>query len=284
MFQDTMLDPAGPVSATTRDLLFESVGLMLIVVLPVFFLTAFVVWRYRAGNTSAAYTPHWNGSRLLEVGLWAVPVTIVVLLWFVVWNRTHELDPYRALGGDQPPLLVQAVALDWQWLFIYPDDEIASVNRLVYPVGRPLTLQLTSDSVMNSLMIPALGGQIYAMAGMQTELNLKADRVGMFDGRNTMFNGDGFSAQTFKAEAMDMAGYQAFLADARTSPDALTEESFKILAEPTINGPVRLYSSVAPNLFHTIMGAHGSMPHMAAGDRGTDADTRTPAHHGEHAR
>lgn len=279
MFQDTMLDPAGPVSAATRDLLFESVGLMLIVVVPVFVLTAFVVWRYRAGNTSAAYTPRWNGSRLLEMGLWAVPVTIVVLLWFVVWNRTHELDPYRTIESDQPPLVVQVVALDWQWLFIYPEEEVASVNRLVFPVGRPLTIQLTSDSVMNSLLIPALGGQIYAMAGMQTELNLKADRIGVFEGRNTMFNGNGFSAQTFTVEAMDMAGYQAFLAEARTSPNTLTEESFQTLAEPTVNGPRRLYSSVAPNLFHTIMGAHGSMPHTVA-----EPDMSSAPHHADHAR
>jgi len=279
MFQDTMLDPAGPVSAATRDLFFESVGLMLIVVVPVFFLTAFVVWRYRAGNTSAAYTPQWDGSRLLEMGLWAVPVTIVVLLWFVVWDRTHELDPYRPIAGNQPPLVVQAVALDWQWLFIYPDDQIASVNRLVFPVGRPLSIQLTSDSVMNALLIPALGGQIYAMAGMQTELNLLAERTGVFDGRNTMFNGDGFSAQTFTAEAMDVAGYQAFLADAHASPDVLTLDSFKTLAKPTINGPVRLYSSVAPDLFHTIMGAYASMPHMAP-----EADRSSAPEHAEHTR
>lgn len=278
MFEDTLLDPAGPVSAATRDVLFESVGLMLIVVVPVFVLTAFVVWRYRAGNRSAAYAPDWGGSRLVEIGLWAVPVLIVVLLWFVVWNRTHALDPYRPIAGTQPALVVQAVALDWQWLFIYPDDQVASVNSLVFPAGRPLTIRLTSDSVMNSLSIPALGGQIYAMAGMQTELNLMAERQGVFEGRNTMFNGDGFSAQTFTAAAVDATGYQTFLAEARKSADALTEESFESLATPTINGPVRLYSSVTPNLFHQIIGAHGSMPDMASThDNVAVADHAEPA-------
>lgn len=269
MFKDTMLDPAGPVSAATRDLFFDSVGLMLIVVVPVIVLTALVVWRYRAGNVAARYTPHWGGSRLVELGLWFMPVLIVVMLWFVVWNRTHDLDPYKPLASGQPPLVVQAVALDWQWLFIYPDENIASVNRLVFPVGRPVTIELTSDSVMNSLMIPALGGQIYAMAGMQTELNLMADRIGVYDGRNTMFNGDGFSAQVFTAEAVDVAAFQSFVAEARNAGEALDSASFETLATPTIAGPVRLYSSVENNLFHTIMASHGSMPHVAADASGT---------------
>lgn len=278
MFEDTLLDPAGPVSAATRDLLFDSVGLMLIVVLPVFVLTALVVWRYRAGNADAKYTPQWGGSRIVEMGLWFVPVVIVVSLWFIVWNRTHALDPYKPIASNQPPLVVQAVALDWQWLFIYPDDNIGAVNRLVFPVGRPLTIQLTSDSVMNSLSIPALGGQIYAMAGMQTELNLLADRAGIFDGRNTMFNGDGFSAQVFTAEAVDVAAYQSFVAKARESGETLDAAAFETLSAPTIAGPVRFYSSVEPNLFHTIMGSHGTMPHMASDT------TTTPAAHPEHAK
>lgn len=279
MFKDSMLDPAGPVSAATRDLFFDSVGLMLIVVLPVFVLTALVVWRYRAGNTGARYTPHWGGSRIVEVGLWFMPVLIVVMLWFVVWNRTHSLDPYRPIASSQQPLVVQAVALDWQWLFIYPNEKVAAVNRLVFPVGRPLTIELTSDSVMNSLLIPALGGQIYAMAGMRTELNLLADRIGIYDGRNTMFNGDGFSAQVFTAEAVDVAAFQAFVAQARAGDDVLDQANFETLAAPTIAGPVRLYSGVEPNLFQTIIASHGSMPHVADG---IDA-TAEPATHAEHA-
>ncbi|WP_423065071.1 ubiquinol oxidase subunit II [Devosia sp. CN2-171] len=279
MFNDTMLDPAGPVSAVTRDLFFDAIGLMLVVIVPVFVFTGLILWRYRASNTAAKYAPDWAGSRVIEIAIWFMPVLIVVMLWFVVWARTHELDPYKPLASTQPPLVVQAVALDWQWLFIYPEDNVASVNRLVFPVGRPLTLEITSDTVMNSLSIPALGGQIYAMAGMQTRLNLLADRAGTYHGRNTMFSGDGFSAQSFSAEAVDVTGYDTFLAKARAGAIALDQPGFEALAAPTIAGPVRLYSSVAPNLFQTIISSHGSMPHTAAGS----APAEEAMTHAEHA-
>lgn len=268
MFNDTMLDPAGPVSAATRDLFFDSVGLMLVVVVPVFVLTAFVVWRYRAGNGKASYTPDWDGSRVVEIGIWFMPLLIVGMLWFIVWGRTHDLDPYKPIAVDTPPLVVQAVALDWQWLFIYPDENVAAVNRLVFPVGRPLAMELTSDTVMNSFSIPALGGQIYAMAGMETRLNLLADRSGTFIGRNTMFSGDGFAAQQFDAEATDAAGFEAFLSEARVSGSTLDAAAFEALSQPTIDGPVRLFSSVEGNLFNTVIASHGSMPHMAGGAPG----------------
>ncbi|MGV3491989.1 MAG: COX aromatic rich motif-containing protein [Devosia sp.] len=274
MFNDTMFDPAGPISSITRDLFFESVGLMLIVIVPVFVLTALIVWRYRAGNTAAKYTPDWESSRRVEIGIWFMPVLIVVLLWFIVWNRTHQLDPYKTLAGSEPPLVVQAVALDWQWLFIYPEENIASVNRLVFPVGRPLTLQLTSDTVVNSLIIPALGGQIYAMPGMRTKLNLLADRAGDFIGRNTMFSGDGFSAQTFAADAVDSAGYDTFIAQARASATELNEVAFETLGTPTIAGPQKLYSSVTPGLFATIIASHDTMPR---GAESMAASATTPA-------
>lgn len=280
MFKDTMLDPAGPVSAATRDLLFQSVGLMLIVVVPVFVLTALVVWRYRAGNTGARYTPDWDGSRIIEIGIWFVPLVIVLALWGIVWNATHRLDPYKPIGAAEAPLLVQAVGLDWQWLFIYPEENVATINRLVFPVGRPLTIELTSDTVMNSLSIPALGGQIYAMPGMLTRLNLLADRPGIFMGRNTMFSGDGFSGQQFNAEATDAAGFDAFLAQARASGETLDAPLFETVAAPTTNGPVRLFSGVEADLFHTIMAAHGSMPDMMAG---SPSNAPQPASHAEHA-
>ncbi len=263
MFKDTMLDPAGPVSAVTKDLFFDAVGLMLIVIVPVFVLTGLILWRYRAGNSGARYTPDWAGSRVIEGAIWFMPVLIVIMLWFVVWGRTHALDPYRPIVAAEPPIVVQAVALDWQWLFIYPEEGIAAVNRLVFPVGRPLTLEITSDTVMNLLSIPALGGQIYAMAGMETRLNLLADRAGSYDGRNTMFSGDGFSAQTFVADAVDASGYEQFIAAARAGGAALDEAGFETLAQPTIAGPVKLYASVAPKLFQAIIASHGSMPHAA---------------------
>ncbi len=279
MFSDTMLDPAGPVSAATRDLFLDAVGLMLIVIVPVFVLTALVIWRYRASNAGAAYTPHWSGSRVIEIGIWVMPIVIVVMLWFLVWTRTHTLDPYKPLAAAEPPLVIQAVALDWQWLFIYPGEGVAAANRLVFPVGRPLAIQLTSDTVMNSLSIPALGGQIYAMAGMETKLNLLAERAGLYEGRNTMFSGDGFAAQAFTAEAVDAAGYQAFLAEARASADTLDNTAFETLATPTVDGPVKLYSSIEANLFETIMSSHGSMPHAANASEGAADPSSAHAEH-----
>lgn len=275
MFAHTMLDPAGPISALQGDLLFDSVGLMLIVVLPVFVLAGLIVWRYRASNTTARYTPDWDHSRVIELGIWFAPLLIVVFLWFMVWDRTHQLDPYRPIASSRPALQVQAVALDWQWLFIYPEQHVASLNRLVFPAGRPLSLALTSDTVMNSLFIPALGGQIYAMAGMRTELNLLADAPGTFMGRNAQFSGNGFAGQKFTAEATDTAGFEAFLTEARASGSGLDAASFKAIAQPTIAGPVKLFSTVQPNLFETILNAHGSMPHIA------EAPAADP--HAEHA-
>ena len=276
MLTNSLLDPAGPVSTATRDLLFQSVGLMLVVVVPVFVLTAFVVLRYRQGNTGARYAPDWDGSRVFEIGIWLVPLAIVLALWGIVWNATHQLDPYKPLAGTGTPLVVQAVALDWQWLFIYPDENVASLNRLVFPAARPLTIEITSDTVMNSLSVPALGGQIYAMPGMRTKLNLMASDPGTFVGRNTMFSGDGFSAQTFDAEATTASDFDAFLTAARGSRETLDAQAFTTISQPTINGPARLFSSVEEGLFDTIMGAHDSMPDMA----GKDAPMPSPTHAG----
>jgi cytochrome o ubiquinol oxidase subunit 2 len=280
MLKDTLLDPAGPVSAATKELLFDAVGLMLIVVVPVFVLMAAIVWRYRAGNTGATYAPEWGNSRLVEAGIWFAPLAIVVALGFIVWDRTHQLDPYDQLPGTEP-IVVQAVGLDWQWLFIYPDESLASVNRLVFPVGRPVVIEVTSDTVMNSLSIPALGGQIYAMAGMRTKLNLQADRAGVFAGRNTMFSGDGFAAQKFAAEATDIAGFGAFLTQARAANEMLDLAAFEVLAKPTIDGPVRLFSGVEPNLFEAIMAAHGSMPHVTDASAPVDAAADAHSGHGQ---
>jgi cytochrome o ubiquinol oxidase subunit 2 len=281
MFENTMLDPAGPVSAATRDLLFDAVGLMLIVVVPVFVLTAIVVWRYRASNTGAAYAPDWGSSRTIEIGIWFVPLVIVIALGMMVWSRTHRFDPYRPIAATQPPLTIQAVALDWQWLFIYPQENVAAVNRLVFPAGRPLTIEITSDTVMNSLSIPALGSQIYAMAGMETKLNLLADRPGTFMGRNTMFSGDGFAAQQFSAEAVDAAGFDAFLAGARASGEMLDRSWFEALARPTIAGPVRLFSGVEPDLFHSIIQSHGSMPQTENGGSNVAGPAAAHSVHGQ---
>ena len=178
-----VLFPKGPIALAERDLLFAAFGIMMIVAIPAILLTLAFVWRYRKGNDKAEYAPDWDGSWAVEAVVWAVPAAIVFAIGTLVWDSSHRLDPYRAIASDKPAFKVQAVALDWKWLFLYPEHGTASVNELAFPADRPLTIEITSDTVMNSLMIPALGGQIYAMAGMRSELNLIADEPGTFMAR-----------------------------------------------------------------------------------------------------
>jgi cytochrome o ubiquinol oxidase subunit 2 len=248
-----VLDPHGPIAAAERNLLFDAFGVMLIVVIPVFVMALGFAWRYRASNTQARYAPDWSYSRAVEAAIWLVPAAIVVVLGVLVWNATHRLDPYRSIDATVRPLEVEVVALDWKWLFIYPEQRIAVVNELVIPSGRPVSLKITSDTVMNAFSIPALAGQIYAMAGMQTELNLIADAPGRFVGRNTQYSGRGFSEQQFEAIATSQADFDAWLAKARQSSATLDAEAYRKLARPGVANRVTLYSAVEADLFDTIL-------------------------------
>jgi cytochrome o ubiquinol oxidase subunit 2 len=194
-----------------------------------------------------------------------VPAAIIVWLGLHLWSATHALDPYRAIDPEKPPLRVEAVAQDWKWLFIYPDQNIAVVNELVFPAGTPLSIRITSDTVMNSFVIPALGGQIYAMAGMQTRLHLLADEPGRFRGRNLQYSGRGFADQQFWAVATTQADFDAWVAKAKASPQALDATAYAELAAPSAKVPVTYYSGVAANLFDDIVGKwrHGHATHSA---------------------
>jgi cytochrome o ubiquinol oxidase subunit 2 len=251
-----ILDPKGPIAMAERDLLFTAFGLMMIVVIPVFIMAFLFVWRYRAARRDPGYAPDWAYSAKIDAVVWIVPALIVIAVGTLVWTNTHKLDPYKPLAAAQPPLEVQAVAQDWKWLFIYPEQRIAVVNQLVFPSGTPLSLRITSDTVMNSLYIPALGGQIYAMAGMQSRLNLMADEPGRFLGRNMQYSGDGFADQHFEAIATDKAGFDAWVAKVRQAPGALDDDAYRELAKPSDKHPVTYYSSVRPNLFDTILGKY----------------------------
>jgi cytochrome o ubiquinol oxidase subunit 2 len=248
-----VLDPHGPIAAAERNLLFDAFGVMLIVVIPVFVMALGFAWRYRASNTQARYAPDWSYSRAVEAVIWLVPAAIVVVLGVLVWSATHRLDPYRPIDATVRPLEVEVVALDWKWLFIYPAQRIAVVNELVIPSGRPVSLKITSDTVMNAFSIPALAGQIYAMAGMQTELNLIADAPGRFVGRNTQYSGRGFSEQQFEAIATSQADFDAWLAKARQSSATLDAEAYRKLARPGVANRVTFYSAVEADLFDTIL-------------------------------
>ncbi len=248
-----VLSPKGPIALAERDLLFTAFGLMMIVAIPAILLTFFFIWRYRAANDEGAYTPNWEGSWKIEAVVWLVPAAIIIALGTLVWDRTHTLDPYKPLASDKPAFKVQAVALDWKWLFIYPELGLASVNELAFPAERPLTIEITSDTVMNSLMIPALGGQIYAMAGMRSEINLIADGPGVFVGRNTMYSGGGFSDQHFKAHALNEADFKAWKDKVSGASDSLTAQAYLELHKKSVANPVTYYSAFEPDLFARIM-------------------------------
>jgi cytochrome o ubiquinol oxidase subunit II len=253
-----LLDPKGPISLAQRDLLFDAFCVMLIVVIPVFVMAFLFARRYRASNTKAAYTPNWSYSGRIDAVVWLIPAVIVVALGTLLWRTTHKLDPYRPIDTAVAPLEVQVVAQDWKWLFIYPEQGIAVVNQLAFPSGRPLSLRITSDTAMNSFYIPALGGQIYAMAGMETRLHLLADAPGTFTGRNTQYTGDGFPEQHFKAIAMTPEEFDAWIAKARQAPAKLDAATYPALAARSKGHPVTFYSAFEPNLFQSIIAKYAA--------------------------
>jgi cytochrome o ubiquinol oxidase subunit 2 len=247
-----LLDPKGPVALTERDLLLTASAVMLIVVVPVIIMTLWFAWRFRASNESAPYAPTWTYSGAVDAVVWTVPALIVLALGIILWAYTHRLDPYKRIKHAQAALEVQVIAQDWKWLFLYPEQGIATVNELVFPAQVPLSLKLTSDTVMNSFLIPALGGQIYAMAGMRTQLNLLADAPGRFVGRNTQYSGRGFSDQHFEAVAMMRQDFDEWVEKVRQSSNSLDLEAYRRLVTPGISH-VMHFSSYKPGLFEDII-------------------------------
>jgi cytochrome o ubiquinol oxidase subunit 2 len=247
------MDPKGPIAADEKHLILTAFGLMLIVVIPVIIMTFMFAWKYRAGNKQASYAPKWDYSHKIEAVIWTVPGIIVLILSVLVWRSTHELTPEKPLVSTVKPMVVEVVAMDWKWLFIYPEQGVATVNRLVIPTGTPIDFHITSDTVLNSFFIPSLGGQIYAMAGMQTELNLLADTAGSYRGLNTQFSGDGFAAMHFQVEATTPQEFQHWLKETKTGGPDLDSSRFKKLEVPgEIDKPV-YFSSFQPGLFQSIL-------------------------------
>lgn len=228
--------------------MWRAFWLMMIIIIPVIILTLVVAWRYRASGGKGDYQPDWDHSRALEVVLWGIPFAMIAVLATIVWNQTHRLDPYKPLPGADP-LRVQAIALDWKWLFIYPDEGIGTVNELALPAGRPVTFHITSEVAMNSFMIPALGGQIYAMAGMETKLNLLSNDVGETEGRNMQFTGDGFSDQTFRVLSLSESDFEGWTEKVRQSDATLDVATFAEISKPSIAAPVSYYASVPDGFF-----------------------------------
>lgn len=268
-----VLNPAGPVGAAERIILYDSIAIMLAIVIPTMACTLFFAWRYRASNTSAEYLPEWSYSGRLEMLVWSIPALVVLFLGGIAWEGSHDLDPAAHVPGEGSPrrgepLQVQVVSLDWKWLFIYPQLHIASVNRLIIPAGVPIHFQLTSATVMNSFFVPQLGSQIYTMAGMMSELNLLADHPGEFSGMSAQFSGDGFSDMRFVVTAMPQQQFDAWSAAAHESP-TLDAGAYAALAADHTATKAVTYGSVAPRLFDEIVGMRPIAPMATGGGRGT---------------
>ena len=259
-----ILDPAGPIASDQRDLIVRTSAIMLIVVVPVIVMTLWFAWRFRETNDDAPYTPEWSYSAKVDAVTWAIPIMIVAGVGYHAWVFTHSLDPYKPIPSKEKTLEVRAIAQDWKWMFLYPDQNIAVVNELVFPSGAPLSIKITSDTVMNSFFIPGLGGQIYAMAGMRTELNLLAYEPGEFRGGNVQYSGAGFSDQRFKAHAVKREDFDAWVEKVRKSPDPLDKGAYERLAKPSEDHPVTYYSSYTPGLFSATIGKYNPFGALAA--------------------
>jgi cytochrome o ubiquinol oxidase subunit 2 len=257
-----VLDPAGPVGAAQLLILIDSLAIMLAIVLPVIALIAGFAFWFRSSNSRAFYWPEWEFSGHLELIVWAIPALVIVVVGGVAWFGSHELDPFKPLPGKEKAVEVQVVSLDWKWLFIYPDEGVASVNELAVPAGVPIHFTITSSGVMNSFFVPRLGSQIYAMAGMATQLWLQADQTGTFDGFSANFSGEGFSDMRFDLKALPGDGYAKWIADAKASGADLDRNRYAELVKPSINAGPMTFRSVERGLFESIL--NGSAPQPSA--------------------
>jgi cytochrome o ubiquinol oxidase subunit II len=248
-----VLDPKGPVALAERQILLNALGIMLAIVVPVILATLGVAFWFRASNERARYRPNFAYSGRLELLVWSIPAMTVFLVGGVAWVGSHDLSPRKPIASTVKPLRVQVASLDWKWLFIYPDQGVASVNRLTIPVGTPVSLELTSSGVMNSFFVPQLGSQIYTMAGMITRLQLQADHVGTYRGFSAQFSGDGFSDMHFDADAVPDEKFAQWLDGARSAGSELDSKTYADLAKPSASVAPFTYRSVAPGLFDSIM-------------------------------
>ena len=257
-----VMNPSGDIANQQARLIVISTALMLLIIVPVIILTLLFAWRYRKSNTSAPYEPDWDHSTRLELVIWGAPLLIIIALGLLTWITTHTLDPYRPLSridAERPlspqvkPLVVEVVALDWKWLFIYPEQGIATVNELAAPVDVPIQFKITASNVMNSFYIPALAGQIYAMPSMETKLHAVINRPGTYSGFSANYSGAGFSGMRFAFHGLSDQAFDQWVTQARTAPATLSRENYLDLEKPSENEPVRHYASVDPGLFGAIL-------------------------------
>jgi cytochrome o ubiquinol oxidase subunit 2 len=266
-----ILDPQGPIGAADTAILIDSVAIMLAIVLPtIVAIFAFAFW-FRASNTRARYLPNWEYSGRIELVVWSVPALTIILLGGVAWIGAHQLDPAKAVEGSAKPLTIQAVSLDWKWLFIYPDQQVATINTLTVPAGVPLRFELTSSSVMNVFFIPQFGSMIYTMNGMATQLNLRADRPGTFQGLSAHFSGDGFSDMHFDVHVVPSEQFSKWAQDASRAEKSLDGLSYGEIAKPSMKSQPAVYRLADPQLFNSIVTQKlPPSPGAQAGVKGAD--------------
>ena len=253
-----VLNPQGPVGADEKVILFDATTIMLAVVIPVIIGTLAFAWWFRARNKRATRLPDWEYSGRIEFITWSIPAMIVIFLGGIAWIGSHDLDPRKALSGGVKPMEIEVISLDWKWVFIYPQEQLATVNQLVIPVNTPVHFKLTSGSVMNSFFVPQLGSQIYTMAGMTTQLNLLASHEGTFAGLSAQFSGDGFSDMRFDVKAVPEGQYQSWLISAHTSTDQLDTARYAHLAAPRRGDEPIIFGRVTEGLFDSIVRNHGA--------------------------
>jgi cytochrome o ubiquinol oxidase subunit II len=284
-----VLNPAGDIAAQQGQMVITATLLMLIIIVPVIALTLFFAWKYRQSNTEAEYDPEWHHSTTLEFVIWTVPLFIIIALGALTWIGTHKLDPYRPLdrisastplAADVKPLEIQVVAMDWKWLFFYPEQGIATVNEVAALVDRPILFKLTSTSTMNAFYVPDLAGMIYAMPGMQTELNAVINRAGVYQGMSSHYSGAGFSGMTFKFHGLSNGDFDQWIQKNKREGQALSSKAYLDLVKPSERDPVQRFASVEKDLYDKVLNrcveeGKMCMHHMMAIDaNGGDAYVR----------
>jgi len=249
-----VVHPKGIIAKSILELIATNILLMLIIIVPTYIFLFSVVWKYCIKKEGIKYDPNHSYGKTGELLMWGLPSIIVVVMAIITWNFTHKLNPYKPLESNIKPLIVQVVALNWKWLFIYPEQGIATLNDLHIPEQTPIHFKLTADnSPMNSFWIPQLSGQIYSMTGMTTQLHLMADGPGEYTGRAVEINGEGYAGMTFPAKSISHKDFDEWINQVKKSPHHLTENDYKELAKPFINRSVIYFSEVEQDLFQKII-------------------------------
>ena len=257
----SVLNPAGPVAANERTILLNSLAIMLAIIVPTIIATLAFAWWFRAGNTRAKYRPDWSYSGQLELLVWSIPLLAVIFLAGIGWVGSHELEPSKPLASRERPLLVQVVSLDWKWLFIYPEQGVATLNHLVIPAGRPVEFRITSATVMNSFFVPRLGSQIYAMSGMDAKLHLQADRPGRYRGLSAHYSGAGFADMGFQVDAVPPPAFGRWVGATRARGPVLDGPAYLQLAAHEATARPSTFRAVLPGLYDKVVQQAGATMH-----------------------